>query len=528
MQGLDKKKDGLKAITNMIRAHYSLIHIPTSEEGRLLTSLSGWFGKSQHGTKRSLYVWTYMDGLKKYGARSEGGEGDDTTILEAALDKVLAAPKDAGNVYAFLDFHHHTEEPGVLRRLRECAHQLRVTDNVVLLVSPSLHVPDDLEKEMAVADFPLPDKEEIKEGVVESLKHLKQNPRGYKVDDRPELVDEVVQSASGLTLVESQDALARGIIEHEGFVEGIVESMNSAKQDVLRKVGFLEAIHVGHGMEEVGGLDYLKGWVKKRHKIFTPEARKFGLDYPKGILTLGVPGGGKGLSARAVAAEWRLPLLRLDIGAVFGGIVGESESNLRKALRIAEALSPVVLWVDELEKALGGASGYSGDSGTTKRVFGTFLTWLQEREKPVFSYFTANDISSLPPELLRKGRVDEIFFIDLPNQEERVEILRIHLQKRDRNPEGFDLERAASAGRGFVGAEIEQIVVEAMVDAFYEKRDVKTEDLVKAFGRTTPMVKTQRDQISRLLDFVREGRAVRASSGQPEMLGPEFYQGKEG
>jgi SpoVK/Ycf46/Vps4 family AAA+-type ATPase len=278
-----------------------------------------------------------------------------------------------------------------------------------------------------------------------------------------------------------------------------VDVILTEKEQIIRKSGMLEYYRVDEGMADVGGLDVLKDWVRKRTQAFGQRARDFGLPAPRGILLLGVQGCGKSLSCKAVAANWRLPLLRLDVGKIFGGIVGQSEENMRRAIRMSESIAPTVLWLDELEKGFSGtqSSGVS-DGGTTARVFASFVTWLQEKTAPVFVVATANRIDDLPPELLRKGRFDEIFFVDLPSEEERREIFAIHLKKRKRALENFDLDRLADAAVGYSGAEIEQVIVSALYDAFDAGRDINTEDLLRNIHSSIPLSRTMKEQIDDL------------------------------
>lgn len=509
----------------MIRARYGVIHIPSPEEGRVLDVLET-MAKMSGAHIGSVYRWSITEGLVRNGKSAKPDEA--TQNPESALTKMLGW-QDDGSVFVIRDMHHYFESAQIVRLLRDLAHQFRGRHNTAILLSPSLKVPPDVEKEIAVADFPLPTHGEIKSLVDRSYRDFKQNPGPFADEFDDDLRHDVIRACSGLTEDEIDDALAKAVIEAGGLNEAVVDSLNRTKREAIRKTQCLEAIETDESMASVGGLDVLKTWIRKRQRTFSDEARAFGIEYPKGVLTLGVPGGGKGLSAKAVSHQWRLPLLRLDMGSVFGGLVGESEDNLRSALRIAEAVAPVVLWIDEIEKGLSGiGSSNVSDGGTAARVFGTFLTWLQEKEAPVFCYFTANDISQLPPELLRKGRVDEIFFIDLPNEQERAEILDIHLRKRDQPVERFNVEMLARECEGFVGAEIEQGIKEALIDAFDQRqtdpaRELQNQDIVRAFDRTVPMVKTQRNKIARLLQFVEEGRAVRASSGQRVELNEDFF-----
>ena len=290
----------------------------------------------------------------------------------------------------------------------------------------------------------------------------------------------------------------------------------SAMSDII--VTITEYYHPNEDLNDVGGLNSLKDWLKKRGKAFGLGAKDFGLDIPRGILLLGIPGTGKSLSAKAIANTWRFPLLRLDIGKVYAGIVGASEENIRNALNLAEAISPCVLWIDEIEKGLSGVkSSGSTDGGTSSRVLGTFLTWLQEKKKPVFVVATANDVSQLPPELLRKGRVDEIFFVDLPTEKAREEILSICLKRKKRNPTDFNLDSLAKKAKGFSGAEIEEAIKEALFTAFDAGEQINDRYIVDAMNRTYPLSKTMAEAIKSLREWAK-ARAVNASTEEAESL----------
>jgi SpoVK/Ycf46/Vps4 family AAA+-type ATPase len=283
----------------------------------------------------------------------------------------------------------------------------------------------------------------------------------------------------------------------------------------VRKSGVLEYYDASETMQDVGGLDLLKDWLRKRRAAFSQEARAFGLPAPKGVLLLGVQGTGKSLSAKAIANLWNLPMLRLDVGRVFGSLVGASEANMRAAIRTAEAVAPCILWIDELEKGFAGVQGSGvSDSGTTARVFATFLTWMQDKRAPVFVVATANDVSQLPPELLRKGRFDEIFFIDLPTAAEREQIFAIHLRKRGRDPQHYDLKRLAAATEGFSGAEIEQVVVAGLFTAFDAGRELTTDDMLEEVRHTVPLAVMMREEIEELRTWA-QLRTRPASSRTP-------------
>jgi SpoVK/Ycf46/Vps4 family AAA+-type ATPase len=345
--------------------------------------------------------------------------------------------------------------------------------------------------------------------IVETLQRSSQGTVNLDKRQRTRLV----QACLGLTETEAGNAIAKAVVQANGALDGrAVEAVTAEKQQIIRKSGLLEFYDNSERMENVGGLDVLKEWLRKRVRAFGEEARAFGLPEPKGILLVGVQGCGKSLVARSVANTWRLPLLRLDVGRLFASLVGSSEENLRQAIRVAESISPVVLWVDEIEKGFSGVgSSNVSDAGTAARVFGSFITWLQEKQKPVFVIATANDVSQLPPELVRKGRFDEIFFVDLPSPQERVDIWRIHLLKRNRDPKEFDLGVLAMASEGLSGAEIEQAVIAGLYEAFDRGRPLEMSDLLDVLQDTVPLSRMMDEQIEGLRAWARQ-RARAAST----------------
>jgi SpoVK/Ycf46/Vps4 family AAA+-type ATPase len=342
------------------------------------------------------------------------------------------------------------------------------------------------------------------------IREVRDNPNvKVKVDD--ESREKVLQAALGLTLAEAENVFAKTIVTDGVLDSNDVSAIYAEKRQIIRKSGLLEYYDVDEAFGDVGGLQELKKWLGRRNRAFSAEAASFGLPAPKGILLLGVQGCGKSLTAKAVAGKWKLPLLRFDIGKMFGSLIGSSEENIRRAIQVAESVSPAILWVDEIDKAFAGVGGGGGsDAGTSSRVFGTFLTWLSEKTSPVFVIATANDISHLPPELLRKGRLDEIFFVDLPNAEERREIFSIHIQKRNRKPEQFDLDTLVTRSLGFSGAEIEQVIISALHDAFYEGTDLTDASLLQAVDETIPLARTMDKEIIELQEWASD-RARRAS-----------------
>jgi AAA+ superfamily predicted ATPase len=429
----------------------------------------------------------------------------------AALDQVIEQVEPA--IFLFKDLHPFLTRANhaVIRKLKDIALHLKNSYKTVVLVSPVLEIPAELEKEVTVLNFPLPTKDDLSvllDEVIDRVQQFKQIRIDLDVAGRERLL----QAALGLTLNEAENVLAKILVQKQRLSGEDVAEVFAEKQQIIRKSGLLEYCASGETLDQVGGLAVLKDWLRKRTRAFTEEARAFGLPAPKGMLLLGVQGCGKSLCAKAVSTHWQLPLLRFDMGRMFGSLVGSSEENVRRAIAVAESVAPAILWVDEIDKAFAGwqASGVT-DAGTTARVFGTFITWMSEKTSPVFVVATANDISQLPPELLRKGRFDEIFFVDLPALEEREEIFRIHLAKRGRNPDAFDLAALAQASQGFSGAEIEQAIISGLYDAFYAGRDLTTADILEALRQTVPLARTMDEQISRLRAWA-EGRARNAST----------------
>jgi ATP-dependent 26S proteasome regulatory subunit len=415
------------------------------------------------------------------------------------------------------DFHPYLNDPTIVRAMRELSQKLKTTSTTVVILAPVLNLPVELEKEATVIDVPLPTFHELAHLLREIISVLWQSNRAA-VDLTNEQGEKLVRAAMGLTLSEAENAFAKAVADDDKLSAEDIPLILEEKRQVIRKSGLLEYYSTDIELSGVGGLEHLKAWLDRRSTAFGEAARRFGLPEPRGVLLLGVQGCGKSLTAKAVASHWHLPLLRLDMGRVFSGLVGSSEENLRRAIRVAESVAPAVLWVDEIEKGMSGL-GSSGatDSGVTARVFGTFLTWLQEKTSPVFVVATANRIDGLPPELLRKGRFDEIFFIDLPGIAERREIFDIHLRRCKRDPAGFDVAALAQDSAGFSGAEIEQAVVSALYDAFGERTEVSQEHLRRALLETYPISKTMREEIDRLRAWAKE-RARRASAVEGEAV----------
>ena len=495
-------------IETLIRARYPIIYIISSEEMRVQNVVIEIARKRQ----KKAFEWSYSTGIVPAGTsiQSQKTRSPATKDPLMALDQVIEMVEPA--IFIFKDFHPFLTKTNfaVVRKLKEIALHLKNSFKTIVLISPIMEIPTELDKEVTVLNYPLPAREDLSlllDRIIEDVKQFKQ----VVIDLDEAGRERLLSAALGLTLGEAENVFAKIIVKDERLTGDDVNEVFSEKQQIIRKSGLLEYCATGESFAHVGGLAILKDWLNKRALAFSSEARTFGLPPPKGILMLGVQGCGKSLCAKAVSNQWQLPLLRFDMGRMFGSLVGSSEENVRRAIAVAESVAPAILWVDEIDKAFAGAQGSGAtDGGTTARVFGTFLTWLSEKTAPVFVVATANDISQLPPELLRKGRLDEIFFVDLPSREERIEVFRIHLLKRARNPAQFNLEALADAGKDFSGAEIEESINSALYDAFYAGADITTDHVLMALSQTVPLAKTMDEQINRLRSWA-EGRARNAS-----------------
>jgi ATP-dependent 26S proteasome regulatory subunit len=511
-----RKIPSTQEIEDLVRARYRLIYIVSSEEARVEKSLI----KIAQSRNRNLICWTCTEGFKDlYRAETTSAEAKsslppDTIDPIKALEQIGRYENDA--IFLVKDYHPFldTRNFSVIRKLRDINETFKKRRCNVVFLSPVLKVPPELESTMAVIDFELPSREDI-EGIVGSIVRTLPPELPLRIREDADYRYRVVEAALGLTADEAENVYSKSLVRKKSFD---IDTILSEKKHIIRKSGILEFYESQEGFGDIGGLDVLKTWLGKRQAAFTPKARDFGLPMPKGILLIGIPGCGKSLTAKAIGSMWQMPLLRLDVGKVFSSLVGSSEENIRKAIKTAEAVAPSILWLDELEKGFSG-TGSSGqsDGGTTARVFGSFLTWLQEKSSPVFVIATANDVSQLPPELLRKGRFDEIFFVDLPTEEERSKIFSIHLQRMRRDPSRFNLEQFVRATQGFSGSEIEQVIVSALFDAFeYEDgRDINDEILLQAASEIIPLSYTAKEKIDFLREWAR-ARARRASTANGE------------
>ena len=503
----------------LIRARYPIIYVLSWEEERVEKQLA------QIATARNkkFHVWTYTQGIVRYGAepqRAKSGTGSTTDPL-AALDAVLQHVEPA--IYLFKDFHPFTEENranlAVIRRLKDVAYHLRDTYKTIVIVAPVMRIAPELDKDVTLVEFRPPDVKDFSKLLDRIIEDVKDKPQ-VRINLDAAGRERLVHAARGLTLKEAENVFAKTLVLDGTLDAEDVSIVFSEKQQIIRKSGLLEYFSSDEQFDHVAGLENLKQWLVKRSAAFTERAAEFGLPPPRGVLLLGVQGCGKSLCAKAVSSLWKLPLLRFDVGRMFGSLVGSSEENIRRAIQTAESVAPAILWVDEIDKAFAGSIGSGGsDGGTAARVFGTFLTWLSDKTAPVFVIATANDISQLPPELLRKGRLDEIFFVDLPTDAERRAIFAIHLEKRGRVPDGFDLDNLARHSEGFSGAEIEQAIVSGLFDAFSADAELDTATLMASLAETVPLSKTMSEDLNRLRTWA-QGRA-RAATGKAVAPAPD-------
>lgn len=529
--------DTQRELDVLIRARYPILYIVSWEEPRVMRTLKqiagqhqkevmcwsiseGWVGADGRPVNRGLDNLSSSSASRSSSRRPAATTARRSRSATVEIDQALEAldlveqwnsdDRRRGALFVLKDFDPYVSAPSVERRMRDLAQALPYSSyKTIVIVSPVLKVPSHLEKDITVVDYELPGKSDLEAILKRIMRSVSRGDEGSA-----ELADEdreaFVNASLGLTAAEAENVFAKALVMDGRLGKLDIDVILSEKKQIVRKSGTLEYYETDQRFGDIGGLDYLKDWLRKRRSSFTEKARGFGLPEPRGCLLIGVQGCGKSLAAKAVGALWNLPLLRFDIGSVFGRYVGESESNMRQAIAVAEAVAPCVLWIDELEKGFSGMSG-GEDSGTSARVLSYFLTWLQEKKKAVFVIATANDVQKLPPELLRKGRLDEIFFIDLPNRSERIEIFKIHLSRRNRPPENYDLERLAKVSFGFSGSEIEQAIISSLFDAFDQDREITTEDIETNIKQTVPISRTMAERIGALREWADE-RARPASS----------------
>ena len=474
----------------LLRARTRLLAVETPEEDRVLTVVR----QAAHALGLPCHVWTLSQGLVV-----DGGGPLYNSTAPADLLKTLRT-LDQPSVFVLCDMVPYLDQATIVRALKDALAYRPRQQRAIVLLGADISLPPDLAQRAALVQWQHPSFEELEALVGRTVGDL---ARGLdiRVDLTPEQLKRLVRNLEGLTWSEAERALGRAIADDMALTEEDIAGVLDAKREILHESGAVELLDPHCGTSEVGGMASLRDWLDKRKDALSPEAEAFGIEAPRGLLLLGVQGCGKSLAAKRVAAAWQLPLLRLDTGRMYDKYIGESDKRLDRALGAAEHMAPCVLWIDEIEKAFAGASDGSSDGGLGRRLFGRLLTWLQERKAHVFVVATANDVSRLPPELLRKGRFDEVFFVDLPTAEERTEILRLHLARRERDPSTFELERLVSASEGFSGAELEQAIVSALYAAFAARTLLTTDHIETELRATRPLSVLRAEDVRALRDW---------------------------
>ena len=500
-------------IKDMLKAYYPVLYLTSFEYDRTKQKIEGIVNilKSEKKDVR-LFNWNCVDGLRLIDGNSQSPvlnrDGEEIIEPEETLKYILNDRETSKDIFILEDFNNYIEEENVKFYIRSIAERARHTNSHAIVLSAVYKLPVELEKYVTVLNIPLPDRGDMEKtlGVVE---------RQCKINLSLEMRNRMVDAALGMTSMEADLAFCLAAVKDD-LGPNAPYTVSSEKEQIIKKSGILDFFPKNESLKDVGGMEILKDWLYKRQKAYEKKARDFGLQEPKGLLLLGVPGCGKSLTAKSIASFWNMPLLRLDIGKVYQGLVGSSEDNIRKAIATAEAVAPCVLWIDEIEKGLNGVqSSGSTDGGVTSRIFSTILTWMQEKTSPVFVVATANNINLLPPELLRKGRFDEIFFVDLPTAKERENIFSIHLIKKGQDPSHFPMEMLGKKSEGFNGAEIEECIKEAMFAAYVDNPEnpvLKAAHIMNAITQTVPLSTTMKEQINSL----RSWAATRAKNASNE------------
>jgi len=534
-------KDRLKII---IESSTPVVAIETVEEARALDVIRQAAAELQ----MPVFEWSVADGLFRSGQKP--GATDLPGAVSAVNPQLVAAgappmkvppmptgqqspsgstpsiynTKEAAQVLAHLqtltveavfvlkDLHRHLSDPVAIRLLREVAYLYRRDRRTIVITAPAVDIPPELQNEIEFLDLPLPGRERLRQIIEEQFQRLSATRTLRRTLNDAALLA-MAANLSGLTEMEAERAVAEAIITRGGLVAEAIADVLDQKREMLRHTGMLEFVPATQDMGQIAGLDNLKSWLMKRRMALDPSAQAAGLDAPKGVIVMGVQGCGKSMSVRCIGGEWGLPLVKFDASAIYDKYMGETEKRIQKLFRVAEQLAPCVLWIDELEKVFAGsgADAAGSDAGTSSRMLGAFLSWMQDRKSPVFVAATSNNVGALPPELIRKGRFDELFFVDLPNAVERQAIFRIHLAKRKQDPAKFDLARLAAASSGFSGAEIESAVQGAMYAAFAQKQPLSTEMVAAELAGSVPLSQTRAEDLEQLREWART-RAVAASA----------------
>ena len=521
--------DRLKVLIN---SSTPIVVMETVEEVRALTLVRTACSE----LSLAVFEWTIADGLVRSGSGVGPGPGTGQGGSETRLHTFPGSDAGAGAktamyntadpvqalanletmtieaVFVLKDFHRHMDNPVVVRRLRDVGQKFSANRRTLVLTAPAIEMPPELASLVEFLDLPLPDRDRLREIIRETYTRLA-GTHSLKLQLDANGVDAMAANLRGLTEEAAERAISQTVVGRLALSPECITDVLDAKKAQLKRSEMLEFVDATDTMSSVGGLDNLKHWLEQRRGSWDDQARQFGLDPPKGVIILGVQGCGKSLCARAVAGEWKLPLVKFDTAAVYDKFIGETEKRIQKVFRVAEGLAPCVLWIDELEKVFAGSGpdSASADAGVSSRLLASFLSWMQERKPAVFVAATCNNVTVLPPELIRKGRFDELFFVDLPSAAERKQVFSIQLTKRKRNPADYDLDRVAEAAKGFSGAEIESAVQTALYAAFARKQELSAEDLLTALSSTVPLSITRAEEIAELRAWAKD-RAVWASA----------------
>ena len=485
-------------LTLLLKARYPIIYINTIEEDRVEYIIRKYIKTSLN---RSIYSWDFIDGY----TNNPNNEGFAKRNPVQALELVEKLTAQTPALFLLKDFNRFLTDVSISRKLKNISRILKLQPKTIIIIGSELNIPKELSDLITILQFQLPVESEINYELKRLIESL-----NIQIDQQ--ILESLTRACQGLSLERIRRVLSKIIATYKTIDENSIKLLLNEKKQIISQTEILEYWSVDETISKIGGVDNLKNWLKKRKTSFGLQASNYGLPTPRGLLLVGIQGTGKSLTAKAIATEWQLPLLKLDVGKLFGGIVGESESRLRQMIEVAEAISPCILWIDEIDKAFSNNSS-TGDSGTSNRVLATFISWLSEKTKPVFVVATANNVDLLPLEIIRKGRFDEIFFLDLPQKQEREQIFKIHIQEfRPNRWELFDYSKLAQLSEAFSGAEIRQSIIEAMYHAFYEKREFTTEDICLALTQLIPLSQLENNQTLKLKNWAVSGQIRLASS----------------
>ena len=481
----------------LLKARYPLVYITTLEEDRLEYTLRRYI---KINGNRGLYTWDFVDGY----LNNPNSNGVAKRNPLQALEFIEKITPNTPAIFLLKDFNNFLTDIAISRKLRNLIRILKTQPKTIIIIAPEVKIPDELVDIIPIIEFQLPEIDEIRQELTRLIVSLNQTINN-------DLLESLIISCQGLSLERIRRVLSKIIARNKILDKRSIDIILKEKQQIIRQTKILEFCSSNIKITDIGGLENLKKWLYQRLKAFSEKAELYGLPAPRGLLLLGIQGTGKSLMAKAIANEWQLPLLRLDFGRLFSGLVGESEMKVRQMIQIAEALSPCVLWIDEIDKTFTQMNS-RGDSGTTSRVLGTFITWLSEKELPVFVVATANNFDSLPLELVRKGRFDEIFFVGLPLEKERQKIFNVHLSRlRPETWTTYNISLLSVASKNFSGAEIEQAIIEGMHFAFNENREFTTNDIIEGLKKIIPIAVINREEIELLEDWALSGRFRMAS-----------------